>query len=203
MTLFETVKQAVTTKQAAECYGLEVDAHGTARCPFHEDHHPSLKLDRRYYCFGCHATGDVIDFTARLFGISQRSAALKLVQDFGVDPRTPIQLNIPILNAEPFQNSEQLCICVLREYLRLLRIWKVRYRPAIPGDPLDDRFVESCQMDASVTDLMDALMDVDAELRKQAVEVLLQGGRLYDLQAYVARKKKEETQIDKEYEPCA
>ena len=203
MSLFETVKQAVTAKQAAVSYGLEVDAHGMALCPFHEDHHPSLKLDRRYYCFGCHATGDVIDFTARLFGVSQKSAVMKLAQDFGIDPRPPTQLNILIRNAEPLPDLEQFCICVLREYLRLLRIWKVRYRPAISGEALDDRFVESCQMEASVTDLMDALMDVDAELRKQAVEVLLQGGRLYDLQTYVARKKKEETQIDKESEPCA
>ena len=203
MSLFETVKQAVTAKQAAVSYGLEVDAHGMALCPFHEDHHPSLKLDRRYYCFGCHATGDAIDFTARLFGVSQKSAVMKLAQDFGIDPRPPTHLNIPILNAEPFQNSEQLCIRILREYLRLLRIWKVRYRPAAPGDPLDDRFVESCQMEASVTDLLDALTDVDAEPRKQVVEVLLQDGRIDDLQAYVARKKKEEMQIGRESEPCA
>ena len=174
-----------------------------ALCPFHEDHHPSMKLDQRYYCFGCRATGDVIDFTARLFGISQKSAALKLAQDFGIDPRPPTQSDIPQYNAEPFRKPEQLCIRVLREYLRLLRIWKVRYRPTMPGDPLDDRFVESCQMEASITDLMDALLDVDAALRKQAVEVLLQDGRIYDLQAYVARKKKEEAEFDRESEPCA
>ena len=203
MNFFESVKQAVTTKQAAEAYGLEVDKYGMALCPFHEDHHPSMKLDQRYYCFGCHATGDVIDFTARLFGISPKSAALKLAQDFGIDPRPPTQSDIPILNAEPLHNPEQLCIRVLREYLRLLRIWKVRYRPAMPGDPLDDRFVESCQMEASTSDLLDALMDVDAALRNQAVEVLLQDGRIYDLKAYVARKKKEEAEFDREAEPCA
>ena len=203
MNFFETVKQAVTTKQAAEIYVLKVDRHGMALCPFHEDHHPSLKLDERYYCFGCHATGDVIDFTARLFGISQKSAALKLAQDFGIDPRPPAQSDIPILNAELHPNLEQLCIRVRREYLRLLRIWKVHYRPAMLGDPLDDRFVESCQMEATITDLMDALMDADAALRKQAVEVLLQDGRIYDLQAYIARKKKEEMQFDRESEPCA
>lgn len=174
-----------------------------ALCPFHEDHHPSLKLDERYFCFGCHATGDVIDFTARLFGISQKSAALKLAQDFGIDPRPPTQSDIPILNAELHPNLEQLCIRVLREYLRLLRIWKVRYRPAVPGDPLDDRFVESCQMEATIMDLLDALMDVDAALRRRAVEVLLQDGRIFDLQAYISRKKKEETQFDRESEPCA
>lgn len=203
MNFFESVKQAVTTKQAAEAYGLEVDKHGMALCPFHEDHHPSMKLDQRYYCFGCHATGDVIDFTTRLFGISPKSAALKLAQDFGIDPRPPTQSDIPILNAEPLHNPEQLCIRVLWEYLRLLRIWKVRYRPAMPGDPLDDRFVESCQMEASTSDLLDALMDVDAALRNQAVEVLLQDGRIYDLKAYVARKKKEEAEFDRESEPCA
>ena len=203
MNFFETVKHAVTAKQAAELYGLEVDRHGMALCPFHEDHHPSMKLDRRYYCFGCHANGDVIDFTARLFGISQKSAALKLARDFGVDPRPPTQSDIPNFHAELHPNLEQLCIRVLREYLRLLRIWRVLYRPAVPGDSLDDRFVESCQMEASITDLMDALMDVDAALRNQAVEALLQDGRIHDLQAYVARKKKEEAKFDRESEPCA
>ena len=169
-----------------------------ALCPFHDDHNPSLKLDARYYCFGCHATGDVIDFTARLFGISPKSAALKLAWDFGIDPRPPTQLDIPQYHAEPLPSSEQLCIRVLREYLRLLRIWKVYHRPAVPGDPLDDRVVESCQMETSIADLLDALMDVDAAHRKRAVEVLLQDGRIYDLQAYVARKKKEETEFDRE-----
>lgn len=203
MNLFENIKASVSTRQAAKAYGLEVDAQGMALCPFHDDHRPSLLLDQRYYCFGCRATGDVIDFTARLFGISQKSAALKLAQDFGIDPRPPAQSDIPILNAELHPNLEQLCIRVLREYLRLLRIWKVRYRPAVPGDPLDDRFVESCQMEATITDLLDALMDVDAAYRKQAVDVLLQDGRIYDLQAYVARKKKEEAEFDRESEPCA
>ena len=43
---------------------------------------------------------------------------------------------------------ERLCIFVLRDYLRLLRIWRVRYEPAAPGEPMNDRFVESCQMEA-------------------------------------------------------
>ena len=72
MNLFTTIKAAVTTRQAAEHFGLTVDKHGMAVCPFHDDHQPSLKLDQRYYCFGCHVTGDVIDFTARLHGISNR-----------------------------------------------------------------------------------------------------------------------------------
>ena len=62
MTLFETVKQSVTTRQAAECYGLPVNRFGKTRCPFHNDRTPSMKVDKRFHCFGCGADGDVIDF---------------------------------------------------------------------------------------------------------------------------------------------
>ena len=34
-----------------------------------------MKVDRRYYCFGCGCTGDAIDFTAQLFGIGLKDAA--------------------------------------------------------------------------------------------------------------------------------
>ena len=76
MSVFETVKAAVTPRQAAEHYGLRVLPNGMACCPFHKDRHPSLKLNEDYFfCFGCGASGDVIDFTARLFGISLKDAA--------------------------------------------------------------------------------------------------------------------------------
>ena len=78
MNFFETVKQSVTTRQAAERYGLSVNQSGMARCPFHEDHNPSMKVDDRFYCFGCGASGDVVDFTGRLFGISLKDAAKNL-----------------------------------------------------------------------------------------------------------------------------
>ena len=72
---FKLIKQHVTARQAAETYGLTVLHNGMARCPFHDDKTPSLKLDERYYCFGCHATGDAIDFTANFFHIGLREAA--------------------------------------------------------------------------------------------------------------------------------
>ena len=56
-----------------------------ACCPFHDDKNPSMKLNEEYfYCFGCGATGDVIDFTARLYNLSPKEAAEKLAQDFGL-----------------------------------------------------------------------------------------------------------------------
>ena len=86
MRVFETIKAAVTPRQAAETYGLRVLPNGMTCCPFHEDRHPSLKLNEDFfYCFGCGASGDVIDFTARLFGISLKNAAQKLSADFGIN----------------------------------------------------------------------------------------------------------------------
>ena len=67
MKLFETVKSQITVKQAAEHYGFTPNRSAMICCPFHNDRTPSLKLnDTYFYCFGCHATGDVIDFTARI-----------------------------------------------------------------------------------------------------------------------------------------
>ena len=71
MNVFEAVKQSVTTRQAAEHYGIHVGRNGMACCPFHHDKTPSMKLDRRYHCFGCGADGDVIDFAAALYGLAK------------------------------------------------------------------------------------------------------------------------------------
>ena len=203
MKIFETVKQSVTARQAAKAYGLEVDVHGMALCPFHDDHHPSLKLDQRFYCFGCGASGDVIDFTAKLFGISLKDAVQKLAEDFGIIPRPPTKPNIPKRHAEPRPDSERLCICVLRDYLRLLRIWRLRYEPAEPGEPMDDRFAESCQMEATVNFFLDALIVGDPAPRERVLEVLVKDGSIYELQAYVGKRKKEEPGHAGKYQPCA
>ena len=81
MGLFDEVKQNVTVRQAAERYGLKPNRSGLIRCIFHNDKSPSMKVDRRYYCFGCGCTGDAIDFTAQLFDIGLKDAAMKLADD--------------------------------------------------------------------------------------------------------------------------
>lgn len=53
-----------------------------ACCPFHDDKHPSMKIDQTYYCFGCGEKGDAINYVAKTFGLSQIEAAKKIIQDF-------------------------------------------------------------------------------------------------------------------------
>ena len=43
--VFEAVKQSVTVREAAEIYGIQVNRNGMACCPFHDDRHPSMKLN--------------------------------------------------------------------------------------------------------------------------------------------------------------
>ena len=70
MNLFEVVKASINTQEAAQTYGIDINHHGMALCPFHNDRHPSLYVsDDHYHCFACGELGDVIDLTAKLFDL--------------------------------------------------------------------------------------------------------------------------------------
>ena len=195
MNLFETTKVAVPIKQAAEHYGLKVNRNGMACCPFHNDRHPSMKLNEDYFfCFGCGAKGDVIDFVAKLFDLSSYEAAQKLAADFGFDPKVPTAAAMhkpkhPYIRQ--FREDEILCFRVLTDYLHLLEDWKVRYAPRTPEDKLDDRFVEACQMLDHMEYLADILTVGTLEERGAVVDGMMKEGKIAFLQDYVARKKKE------------
>ena len=182
MNLFETVKSAVTVKQAAEYYGYKVNRSDMICCPFHDDRHPSMKLNKDYfYCFGCGATGDVIDFVARLFGLSSYEAAKKLAYDFGINPDNPpvaMALKKPYPLARVFRNDEMYCQRVLCDYLHLLERWKIEYAPQSPEDNLDDRFVEAGQMLEYVEYLLDVLMFAELEQRVKTVDMLLKAATI-------------------------
>ena len=204
MNLFETIKAAVPVRQAAEHYGLKVNRNDMACCPFHNDRHPSLKLNEEYFfCFGCGATGDVIDFAARLFDLSSYEAAQKLASDFVLDPKPPTAAALPKPKhpyIRQFREDEMLCFRALTDYLHLLEDWKVRYAPKTPDDALDDRFVEACQMLDYIEYLADILTVGDLEERVAVVDELMKEGKITFLKEYTARKEKEVAQHGEEQE---
>ena len=191
MTIYETIKAAISVKQAAEHYGLKVNRNGMACCPFHNDRHPSLKLNEDYFfCFGCGAKGDVIDLVARLFGLTNLQAAQQLASDFGLNQKPPAAADMdkpkrPYIRQ--FREDEMLCFRVLTDYLHLLEDWKVRYAPKTPEDTLDDRFVEACQMHCYIEYMADVLTVGDLEERVALVDKLMQYGKIAFLQEYITR----------------
>ncbi|MDP2949773.1 MAG: CHC2 zinc finger domain-containing protein [Chloroflexota bacterium] len=78
------IRNAHAIEDVASDAGVELRPVGgrlLGRCPFHRDERPSLVVyphNRSYFCFGCGAGGDVIDFVARLREVEFKEAAAML-----------------------------------------------------------------------------------------------------------------------------
>ena len=169
--VFEVVKQSVTVREAAELYGIAVGRGGMACCPFHDDRHPSMKVDTRFHCFGCGADGDVIDFTARLYDLSPKEAAEKLAQDFGLsyDNKAPPRRSYVRQKSEAQVRKEKRehGWCVLTDYYHLLRKWEADYSPKMPDEDPHPRFLEAIQKKDYMGYLLDTFLDSSTEEQDQ------------------------------------
>ena len=168
--VFEAVKQSVSTREAAEFYGIKVSRTGMACCPFHDDKNPSMKVDQRFHCFGCGEDGDVIDFTAKLFDLSPKEAAEKLAQDFGLiyDSQAPPRRRYVRQKneAQKFREDRQRCYRVLSDYYYLLKKWEADRSPRTPEEETHPRFVEAIQKKAYVEYLLDLFLYESEEEQK-------------------------------------
>lgn len=174
MNIFEAVKNSVTTRQAAEMYGIQVRRNSMARCPFHNDRNPSMKVDRRFHCFGCQADGDVIDFVGRLYGLGSKAAAEKLAADFGIPydsqwKAQPRRVKPVESERQRNQREEKHCYLVLCEYLHLLKAWQELYAPRSPDEAWHPLFTEALQKISHVEYLLDVLLTGTEEEKKQLV----------------------------------
>ena len=169
--VFEVVKQSVTVREAAELYGIAVGRSGMACCPFHDDRHPSMKVDARFHCFGCGADGDVIDFTARLYDLSPKEAAEKLAQDFGLsyDNKAPPRRSYVRQKSEAQVRKEKRehGWRVLTDYYHLLRKWEADYSPRTPDEDPHLRFLEAIQKKDYMAYLLDTFLDSSTEEQDQ------------------------------------
>ena len=168
--VFEVVKQSVTAREAAELYGIAVGRGGMACCPFHDDRHPSMKVDTRFHCFGCGADGDVINFTARLYDLSPKGAAEKLAQDFGLayDSKAPPRRRYIRQRSEgqKFRENRDHAFRVLADYYHLLRKWETDYSPKTPEENPHPRFMEAIQRKDYIGYLLDFFLEDGSEEQK-------------------------------------
>ncbi len=80
----DSIKQRNAIADVISAHGVALRESGThlvGHCPFHKDEHPSFAVypdTRSFYCFGCNANGDVIDFVRRADNLSFRDALDRL-----------------------------------------------------------------------------------------------------------------------------
>ena len=178
MDLFTQIKMAVSVKEAAEYYGLEVNRGSMVCCPFHNDRTPSMKLNEDYfYCFGCGATGDVIDLVAKLFNLSNYEAAQKLAADFGIAGQKPSIL-AKLQRGKSQAEAERESFRVLQDYMRILQDWKEHCAPRSLEDAIDPRYAEACHMLERIGNMLDILACGTPQERAEVVADLQKDARL-------------------------
>ena len=183
MDLFTQIKMAVSVKEAVEYYGLEVNRGNMVCCPFHNDRTPSMKLNEDYfYCFGCGATGDVIDLVAKLFNLSSYDAAKKLAADFGIAGQKPSIL-ARLQRGASQAETERRCFRVLGDYLQILQDWKAHCAPQSPEDAIDPRYAEACHMLERIENMLDILACGTPQERAEVVTDLQKDERLMRMEA--------------------
>ena len=195
--MFTQIKMAVSTIEAAKYYGVEVNRHGKALCPFHNDRNPSLFVDDdHYHCFACGEHGDVIDLTAKLFGLKLYEAAQKLAYDFGItQDKPPTKAMEEKLNkkneVQRLKENEKLCFTALMAYYKLLQEWMVVCAPRTPEDDVDSRFTEACHWLSYVEYLVDTLIGGDSYERNEVIDMMMTDSKLKKLQEYLKKHRKE------------
>ena len=77
--IFEVVSEYISLKKQGVYYvGL---------CPFHDDHHPSMKVSPNrgtYHCYSCDAKGDAIKFVQEIEHVSFPEAVRRLANKYGI-----------------------------------------------------------------------------------------------------------------------
>lgn len=189
MNVFEAVKANLTVRQVAEAYGMKPNKSGLIKCIFHNEKTPSLKVDRRYYCFGCQYTGDVIDFAVQLFGMEPVNAAIKLAEDFAIpyeyvrgSPKKKQKTGETIKT----QDSKKELTWFVRTYLKYLnrlRSWQEEFSPKTPEEEWDEHFSLALEQIPKVEYYLDILLYGNSEdknsLMKEKKEELEEIERKY------------------------
>ena len=176
MNMFQQIKDAVSAREAASFYCLKVKRGGMCCCPFHDDRHPSMKVDKRFHCFGCGADGDVIDLVRRLFSLDAKAAAFKLIDDFHLNietdrKETKHERAARIRQAREKENemnirkayAEEMRKILLRlsEFMQIFEGWEHEYAPTKEqweNGRIDERFLCAVHNRDALEHILDMLI---------------------------------------------
>ena len=195
--IFQLVKETVTAKEAAEYYGISVNRNSMCVCPFHQDKHPSMKVDERFYCFACQSTGDCIDLVAKLFQISKKDAALRIANDFGIPTESTIsEETLQKIHAkeEFFQRKKELSVArsrfwnTITDYYHLLQNWQKTLSPRNQNDEWNQLYITALNEIPYLDYVMDTFLDSSEE--EQNIIVKSFEGKLNEYEQRINQSKK-------------
>lgn len=159
-TAIDAIRESISAIEAGRALGLEIDRHGRCACPVHNGTDRNCRLfdgSRGFYCFVCHASGDVFRLVQTVNGCTFPESVRWLDDTFGLH----------LLDRKPDRQTEQRARWqkTVREWEReqreatraenmelALAAWEnVRdlenviadTRPADPNKPPDPRFAEA------------------------------------------------------------
>lgn len=141
----ERIKAALDIERVVSFYGYEPNRQGFVSCPFHSERTASFKIypkSNSFYCFGCGAGGDVIDFVRLLYGLDFRQACLRLEADFGLVGGQS-SASPELSEKAKKRNAEKAEYKALKErfvrYNQIIRDCK----PKAQGEPPSPEFIEA------------------------------------------------------------
>lgn len=105
--LFAEIKNKISLRDLIAEH-TEVNSRGWARCPWHEDKRPSLKIDEDkglWYCFPCCMGGDIYTWVQRFYNVS-RGEALKILAEKAGIPLDGTRPD-PVVSAEIRANQKR------------------------------------------------------------------------------------------------
>jgi DNA primase len=126
------IKQRLSILQVLQHYNLTLDGNKQINCPFHQDDTPSCRIypaTDTFHCFGCGATGDVIEFTMLKDKCSKHEAltrATSLVTRDNRDNRDGVQTiegqSHASLVTRHETNTSQILTCAFTHFARSLSV---------------------------------------------------------------------------------
>ena len=82
----DEIKNQISMSDVLVMHGIHLH-NNFCCCPFHNEKTPSFSVykdNKRYHCFGCGESGDVITFVMKYYNISFKEALQKLDTDFNL-----------------------------------------------------------------------------------------------------------------------
>lgn len=83
----DEIKRLVSMREVVSRYNIEIKRNNMCSCPFHgQDKKPSMMIYKdSFFCFTCHATGDVFTFVQKMDNCDFKTAFYLLGGKYGKD----------------------------------------------------------------------------------------------------------------------